>query len=163
MTSRKLNFDEENKQFIALYTNIQEEEIEKIFTKQPADKTFKEIVKFWKDVDQLSIRERMTQRAEYMEGKEGGAANNRQKTRQKSNTSRATTQPCPFALFYSIIFLYINAQTGSNHLNKNLIKLNGYSVRWLSCGSSALFHSDPLRGINKTWCAKFIKPFCAIK
>ena len=60
MTSRKLNFDEENKQFIAIYTNIKGEEIEKIFTRQPADKTFKEIVKFWKDVDQLSIRERMT-------------------------------------------------------------------------------------------------------
>jgi len=68
MSSRKLNFDEETKQFIALYTNIKGEEIEKIFTRQPADKTFKEIVKFWKDVDQLSIRERMTQRAEYMEG-----------------------------------------------------------------------------------------------
>ncbi len=35
---------------------------------KPADKTFKEIVKFWKDVDQLSIQERMTRRAEYMEG-----------------------------------------------------------------------------------------------
>ena len=68
MTSRKLNFDEETKQFIAIYTNIKGEEIEKIFTRQQADKTFKEIVKFWKDVDQLSIRERMTQRAEYMEG-----------------------------------------------------------------------------------------------
>ena len=68
MSSRKLNFDEESKQFIALYTNIKGEEIEKIFTRQPADKTFKEIVQFWKDVDQLSIRERMTQRAEYMEG-----------------------------------------------------------------------------------------------
>jgi hypothetical protein len=68
MTSRKLNFDEETKQFIALYTNIKGEEIEKIFTRQQADKTFKEIIKFWKDVDQLSIRERMTQRAEYMEG-----------------------------------------------------------------------------------------------
>ena len=60
MTSRKLNFDEETKQFIAIYTNIKGEEIEKIFTRQPADKTFKEIVKYWKDVDQLSIRERMT-------------------------------------------------------------------------------------------------------
>ena len=68
MTSRKLNFDEETKQFIAIYTNIKGEEIEKIFTRQTADKSFKEIVKFWKDVDQLSIRERMTQRAEYMEG-----------------------------------------------------------------------------------------------
>ena len=68
MTSRKLNFDEETKQFIALYTNIKGEEIENRFTKQPADKTFKEIVKFWKDVDQLSVRERMTQKAEYMEG-----------------------------------------------------------------------------------------------
>ena len=55
MTSRKLNFDEETKQFIAIYTNIKGEEIEKIFTRQQADKTFKEIVKFWKDVDQLSI------------------------------------------------------------------------------------------------------------
>ena len=68
MTSRKLNFDEEKKQFIAIYTNIKGEEIEKIFTRQPADKSFTEILKFWKDVDQLSIRERMTQRAEYMEG-----------------------------------------------------------------------------------------------
>ncbi len=57
-----------SKQFIALYTNIKGEEIEKIFTKQPAAKTFKEIGKFRKDVDQLSIRERMKQRAEYMEG-----------------------------------------------------------------------------------------------
>ncbi len=56
------------KQFVAHYTNIKGEEIEKIFTRQPADKTLKEIVKFWKDVDQLSIRERRTQRAEYMEG-----------------------------------------------------------------------------------------------
>ena len=38
MSSRKLNFDEETKQFIALYTNIKGEEIEKIFTRQPADK-----------------------------------------------------------------------------------------------------------------------------
>ena len=29
MTSRKLNFDEETKQFIAIYTNIKGEEIEK--------------------------------------------------------------------------------------------------------------------------------------
>ena len=34
MTSRKLNFDEETKQFIALYTNIKGEEIEKVFNKQ---------------------------------------------------------------------------------------------------------------------------------
>ena len=68
MSSRKLIFDEETKQCIALYTNIKGEEIEKIFTRQPADKTFTEIIIYWKDVDQLSIRERMTQRAEYMEG-----------------------------------------------------------------------------------------------
>ena len=68
MASRKLNFDEETKQFIALYSNIKGEEFEKIFTRQPADKIFKEFVKYWNDVDQLSIRERMTQRAEYMEG-----------------------------------------------------------------------------------------------
>ena len=68
MSSRKLNFDDENKQFIALYTNIKGEIIEKRFKRQTADKTFKEIVKYWKDVDQLSIRERMTQRAEYMDG-----------------------------------------------------------------------------------------------
>ena len=43
MTSRKLNFDEENKQFIALYTNIKGEEIEKVFNKQPADKTLKKL------------------------------------------------------------------------------------------------------------------------
>ncbi len=53
---------------MAIYTNIKGEEIENRFTKQPADKTFKEIVKFWKDVDQLSIRERMTNTADYMEG-----------------------------------------------------------------------------------------------
>ena len=29
MSSRKLNFDEETKQFVALYTNIEGEEIEK--------------------------------------------------------------------------------------------------------------------------------------
>ena len=68
MSSRKLNFDDENKQFVALYTNIKGEIIEKRFKRQTADKTFKEIVKYWKDVDQLSIRERMTQRAEYMDG-----------------------------------------------------------------------------------------------
>ena len=68
MTSRKLNFDEETKQFVAIYTNIKGEEIEKRFTKQPADKIFKEIVKYWRDVDVLSIRERMTNTAEYMEG-----------------------------------------------------------------------------------------------
>ena len=53
---------------MAIYTNIKGEEIENRFTKQPADKTFREIVKFWKDVDQLSLRERMTNTAEYMEG-----------------------------------------------------------------------------------------------
>ncbi len=68
MTSRKVNFDEETKKFIAIYTNIKGEEIENVFTKQPADKTSKEIVNYWKDVHQLSIRGRMTQRAEYMEG-----------------------------------------------------------------------------------------------
>jgi hypothetical protein len=40
MSSRKLNFDEDTKQFVALYTNIKGEEIEKIFTRQPADKTW---------------------------------------------------------------------------------------------------------------------------
>ena len=34
MTSRKLNFDEETKQFIAIYTNIKGEEIEKVFTRR---------------------------------------------------------------------------------------------------------------------------------
>ena len=43
MTSRKLNFDEETKQFVALYTNIEGEEIEKIFTRQPADKPLKKL------------------------------------------------------------------------------------------------------------------------
>ena len=41
MSSRKLNFEEETKQFIALYTNIKGEEIEKKLTNQPDDKTFK--------------------------------------------------------------------------------------------------------------------------
>ncbi len=53
---------------MAVYTNIKGEEVEKIFARQPAGKTFKEVVQFWKHVDQLSIPERMTQRAEYMEG-----------------------------------------------------------------------------------------------
>ena len=65
MSSRKLNFDEETKQFIAIYTNINGEVIEKRFT---ANKPYQDIINFWRDVDQLSIRERMTQRAEYMEG-----------------------------------------------------------------------------------------------
>jgi len=65
MTSRKLNFDEETKQFIALYTNIKGEIIEKRFTNiEP----YTDIIKYWRDIDQMSIRERMTQRAEYMEG-----------------------------------------------------------------------------------------------
>ncbi len=37
MSSRKLNFDEETKQFVALYTNIQGKEIEKRFPQQQAD------------------------------------------------------------------------------------------------------------------------------
>ena len=64
MSSRKLNFDEETKQFIALYTNIKGEVIEKRFT---ANKPYQDIINFWRDVDKLSIRERMTQKAEYME------------------------------------------------------------------------------------------------
>jgi hypothetical protein len=66
MSSRKLNFDEESKQFIALYTNIQGEEIEKRFPQQQADKTFREIVKFWRDIDELTKRERITRKAEYL-------------------------------------------------------------------------------------------------
>jgi hypothetical protein len=66
MTSRKLNFDEETKQFVAVYTNIAGEEIEKRFPQQQADKTFQEIVKFWRDIDELSKRERITRRAEYL-------------------------------------------------------------------------------------------------
>ena len=66
MTSRKLNFDEETKQFIAVYTNIQGEEIEKRFPQQQADKTFREIVKFWRDIDELTKRERITRKAEYL-------------------------------------------------------------------------------------------------
>ena len=66
MSSRQLNFDEETKQFVALYTNIAGEEIEKRFPQQQADKTFQEIVKFWRDIDELSKRERITRRAEYL-------------------------------------------------------------------------------------------------
>ena len=66
MSSRKLNFDEETKQFIALYTNIQGEEIEKRFPQQQSDKTFREIVKFWRDIDELTKRERITRKAEYL-------------------------------------------------------------------------------------------------
>jgi hypothetical protein len=38
--------------------------IEKIFTR---DEPYQDIVKFWRDVDQLSIREKLTKNAEYME------------------------------------------------------------------------------------------------
>ena len=66
MSSRKLNFDDENKQFIALYTNIKGEIIEKRFKRQTADKTHAEIIKYWRSVDALSIREKITKQAEYM-------------------------------------------------------------------------------------------------
>ena len=66
MSSRKLNFDDENKQFVALYTNIKGEIIEKRFKRQTADKTHAEIIKYWRSVDALSIREKITKQAEYM-------------------------------------------------------------------------------------------------
>ena len=66
MSSRKLNFDDENKQFIALYTNIKGEIIEKRFKRQTADKTHAEIIKYWRSVDALSIREKITKHAEYL-------------------------------------------------------------------------------------------------
>ena len=68
MTSRKLNFDEETKQFVALYTNIKGEEVEKRFPQQQADITFQEIGKYWKIVDLLSIQERFTKSASYPAG-----------------------------------------------------------------------------------------------
>ena len=68
MSSRKLNFDDENKQFIALYTNIKGEIIEKRFKRQTADKTHAEIIKYWRSVDALSIREKITKQAEYLDG-----------------------------------------------------------------------------------------------
>ena len=48
-------------------TNIKGEVIEKRFT---ANKPYQDIINFWRDVDKLSIRirERMTKKAEYMEG-----------------------------------------------------------------------------------------------
>ena len=66
MSSRKLNFDDENKQFVALYTNIKGEIIEKRFKRQTADKTHAEIINYWRSVDALSIREKITKQAEYM-------------------------------------------------------------------------------------------------
>ena len=66
MSSRKLNFDDENKEFIALYTNIKGEIIEKRFKRQTADKTHAEIIKYWRSVDALSIREKITKQAEYL-------------------------------------------------------------------------------------------------
>ena len=63
---KRLNFDEETKQFVALYTNIEGEEIEKRFPQQQADKTFQAIVKFWRDIDELTQRERITRKAEYL-------------------------------------------------------------------------------------------------
>ena len=68
MSSRKLNYDDENKQFVALYTNIKGEIIEKRFKRQTADKTHAEIIKYWRSVDALSIREKITNQAEYMDG-----------------------------------------------------------------------------------------------
>ena len=67
MSSRKLNFDDETKQFVALYTNIQGEMIEKRFKRQTADKTHVEKIKYWRSVDALSLREKITKQAEYME------------------------------------------------------------------------------------------------
>ena len=66
MSSRKLNFDDENKQFVALYTNIKGEIIEKRFKRQTADKTHAEIITYWRSVDALSIREKITKQAEYL-------------------------------------------------------------------------------------------------
>ena len=66
MSSRKLNFDDENKQLISLYTNIKGEIIEKRFKRQTADKTHAEIIKYWRSVDALSIREKITKQAEYL-------------------------------------------------------------------------------------------------
>ena len=68
MSSRKLNYDDENKQFVALYTNIKGEIIEKRFKRQTADKTHAEIIKYWRSVDALSIREKITKQAEYLDG-----------------------------------------------------------------------------------------------
>ena len=44
---------------------INGEVIEKRFT---ANKPYQDIINFWRDIDQLSIREKMTKKAEYMEG-----------------------------------------------------------------------------------------------
>ena len=68
MSSRKLNYDDENKQFVALYTNIKGEIIEKRFKRQTADKTHAEIIQYWRSVDALSIREKITKQAEYLDG-----------------------------------------------------------------------------------------------
>ncbi len=46
MTSRRLNFDEDTKQFVALYTNIAGEEIEKDFHKNRLIKHFKKLLSF---------------------------------------------------------------------------------------------------------------------
>ena len=43
MTSRKLNFDEESKQFIALYTNMKGEEIEKYLLGNQLKKPLKKL------------------------------------------------------------------------------------------------------------------------
>ena len=59
MSSRKLIFDDENKQYVALYTNIKGEVIEKRFKRQTADKTHAEIIQYWRSVDALSIREKI--------------------------------------------------------------------------------------------------------
>jgi hypothetical protein len=46
MASKKLNFDEETKQFIALHTNIKGEKIEKIFTTMVGNQLIKPLLMF---------------------------------------------------------------------------------------------------------------------
>ena len=61
MTSRKLNYDNLNNQFVALYTNSMGQVIEKRFCKKRNDQVFQDIVKYWRDVDIIQIKERFSQ------------------------------------------------------------------------------------------------------
>jgi hypothetical protein len=58
MTSRKLNYDNLNNQFVALYTNSMGQVIEKRFCKKRHDLVFQDIIRYWSEVDIIQIKER---------------------------------------------------------------------------------------------------------
>jgi hypothetical protein len=58
MSSRQLSFIDGH--FVASYKNIDGKIIEKKFEKQSQDKIHKEIVKYWRVVDIILIKEKMS-------------------------------------------------------------------------------------------------------